>query len=1179
MPGRYVHLHAHSSYSLLDGLARIDDMLTTAKDAGMPALALTDHGTMFGAIEFYGRAKELGVKPIIGCEVYVSDAPLDQKPGPQSKNYHLVLLAENEIGYRNLIRLTTEAHLRGFYRKPRVDHALLEKHSDGLICLSGCASSELAKTILDDNLSGAEELADWHQQIFPGRYFLELQYHELEFQKQINAGVLHLSSKLGLPLVATNDVHYVHARQAHAHEVLLCVQTQTTMSDVKRMRMETQEFYLKSAEQMEALFGTYPGAITNTLEIADRCNLELVFGRPQLPNFESPHGRTSEEHLRALCEEGLAVRYPNPTGEVRDRLDYELSVISSTGFVDYFLLVHDVIHFARQQGIPVGPGRGSAAASIVAYCLFVTNIDPIFHGLSFERFLNPERVTMPDMDLDFADDRRDELIRYVTEKYGRDHVAQIITFGTMGVKAGVRDVGRVLGMTYSDVDRVAKLIPQMCSKVQRAKEEVPELEALYEDDPSMKELLDTVEDLEGVARHASTHAAGVLISRDPLSDHVPLYKVPKNDQITSQYAMGSIEKIGLLKMDFLGLRTLTILERAREFVRRSTGEDVDLDNISIEDPAIYELLGTGETFGVFQVDKGMRSHIKNLRPTEFNHVVALISLYRPGPMQYIELFCNRKNGREPVEYKHPALEEVLKETYGIIVYQEQVMKMLSILAGYSLGEADLVRRAMAKKKADKLAQEKEKFVQQAGERGLSVQLAEELFSDIEPFAGYAFNKAHAAAYALLTCQTAYMKSTYPLQYLCGLMSAEKENAEKVAEAMADCARMGIGILPPDVNGSEVDFTIQDGKIRFGLCAVKNVGAAAVESLIATRRSGGPFSSLEDFCSRLDWSVINKRVLESLIKCGALDSLGIERGRLVNNLDRISAFATDMHRAASSGQTSLFGDVAAVTPMLQLGLSDPASLEQKIAWEEELVGIPITRHPVIDAGDQFRELNALPVTEVSVELDGERMLVGGMIKKLRSFQTKDGRPMATFTLTDLSTSLEAVVFSRSYEEVQAKLIEGAIVIVDAKLDASDGRIRLIASSLYRLEDADSLPTRNGNGKRNGKSNGNSNGQASDPFSGVTGGAETFISGPPKRIRIRVERSRNREQDLARLEEIYSTLQRFQGNDEVELVVRQGVRDVKVPLPNGLSGYCSALASELARLVDAANVWVDGMPVAS
>jgi DNA polymerase-3 subunit alpha len=1156
---------------LLDGLGRIDDLLHAAVDAGMPAIALTDHGTMFGAIEFYGKAKELGIKPIVGCEVYVSDAPLEQRPGPGSKNYHLVLLAENEIGYRNLIKLSTEAHLRGFYRKPRVDHQLLEQHSEGLICLSGCASSELSARILDDNLPAAEELADWYRQVFADRYYLELQYHELDFQPKINQGIVHLSSRLGLPLVATNDVHYVWDRQARTHELLLCIQTQTVMSDPKRMRMETNEFYLKSAEQMQALFGEYPGAISNTLAIAERCNLELVFGRPQLPRYDVPGGQTSEEYLRKLCYEGLERRYPAADTAIRQRLDYELSVILATGFVDYFLLVYDVIHFARSQGIAVGPGRGSAAGSIVAYCLFLTNVDPIKHGLSFERFLNPERVTMPDMDLDFADDRRDEVIRYVTEKYGRERVAQIITFGTIGARAGVRDVGRAMSMSFADTDRVAKLIPFMCSKVSKAKEEVPELQQLYEGDGQIRELLDTVEDLEGVARHASTHAAGVVIARDPLMEHVPLYKVPKNDQVVTQYAMASIEKMGLLKMDFLGLRTLTIIERACAFVKQAHGIDLHPDDVPIDDESVYRLLSTGETFGVFQVDgAGMRKLLRELQPTEFNHIVAVNALYRPGPMEHIPEFVARKKGEKMVTYDHPALEEVLAETYGIVVYQDQVMRLVVNVAGYTMGEADLVRRAMGKKKAEELAKHRTDFIRRAGERGTDAKTAEHLFNIIEPFAGYAFNKAHAAAYALITCQTAYLKANYPREYLAGLLSAEKENAEKVAAALTECRRLGISVLPPDINHSDLDFALEGDGIRFGLCAIKNVGSGAIESILATRQEGGPFTSLEDLCGRFDWSAVNKRVLESLARCGALDSLGIERGRLVANLDRLVSFGQQLHRAAAAGQTSLFGDIQEAAPMLQLAMADAASNEDKLAWEQELLGTYVSPHPLMDAEAKFREAQALLVGEVSSEHDAQRLGVGGMIRSPRSFSTKDGRPMGSFQLADMQTTLEVVVFSRSYEQLQSKITDGAIVVVDGKIDGSDGRLRLLADGVWSPEEAKDRPAPtnngNGNGKKNGNGHTNGNGQSNGSSNG-NGHAvpPPVLAAPSWRLTIEFRRGADRSADINRIEQIYAALQSHSGVDEVEIVLRQGTRLISIPLPNGRMRWCPELEQQLLALI--------------
>lgn len=1155
----FVHLHCHSQYSLLDGLGRIGDLVAATQEAGMPALALTDHGTMFGAIEFYGKAKEAGIKPIVGCEVYVSDHSLDQRPGPDSKTHHLVLLAENETGYRNLIRLTTDAHLRGFYRKPRVDHQLLADHSDGLICLSGCASSELSALILRGDLAGAEEKADWFRQVFGDRYYLEMQYHDLEMQTTINQGVLHLSQKLGLPLVATNDVHYVRERHSHAHEILLCIQTQTTMDDPKRMRLETPQFYLKSPEQMQALFGQWPTALSNTLHIAERCNLELSFGRPQLPRFVTPDGQPSEQYLRQLCEEGVRRRYPLGTAEIRQRLEYELSVILGTGFVDYFLLVYDVIRFAREAGVAVGPGRGSAAGSIVAYCLFLTNIDPIKHGLSFERFLNPERVNMPDMDLDFADDRRDEVIRYVTEKYGRDRVAQIITFGTIGPRAGVRDVGRVLGMSYADIDRVAKLMPPLCSKIAKAKEEVPELQRLYDDDSGLQTLLDTVEDLEGVARHASTHAAGVVISRDPLSEHVPLYKVPKNDQVVTQYAMASVEKIGLLKMDFLGLRTLTVMERARALVEERTGEPFPLDAIPLDHPSIYQLLTTGETFGVFQFDgDGMRRLLRNLQPTTFEHIVAVGALYRPGPIDHIDSFVARHHGHEEVHYAHPALEEVLKETYGIVVYQEQVMRLFSLVAGYSLGEADLVRRAMGKKKAEELAKHQQVFLERAAERGTNREAALNLWNIVEPFAGYAFNKSHAAAYAVITCQTAYLKANYPAEYMAGLLSAEKENADKVTAAMAECRRLGIDILPPDVNKSGLDFTLEGSGIRFGLTAIKHVGTGAIEALLAARDAGGEFSSLEDLCGRVDWGAVNKRVIESLARCGALDGLGVDRARVLESLDRIVSFGTQLQREAMAGQASLFGDVDVPAAVLQLAVAEPASLGDKIAWEEELLGTSVTRHPVADAAPRFREVGAQPVSDVPSDQTNKRASIGGMIRSLRSFQTKDGRPMATMQLTDLQSTLEVVIFSRSYEAVQDKLREGMIVVVDGKLDGADGRVRLLAEDVVPLDEAANQPVRVAGdvvGRRTG--NGSAPQAPSSP--------PEFFVGPPRRLFIEITRGEDRGEDLDRVERLYALLQRYRGHDEVEIVVNQRGRRFGIPLPNKTVRVCDDLTAELRKMV--------------
>lgn len=838
-------------------------------------------------------------------------------------------------------------------------------------------------------------------------------------------------------------------------------------------------------------------------------------------------------------------------------------MISATGFVDYFLLVHDVIAFARRQGIGVGPGRGSAAGSIVAYVLFVTNVDPIAHDLSFERFLNPARVTMPDMDLDFADDRREEVIQYVTQKYGRDRVAQIITFGTMKPRAGVRDVGRCLGLSYADLDRVAKLVPQMCGTVAKAKEDVPELRQLYDSDPAMQRLLDTVQDLEGVARHASTHAAGVVISRDPLDENVPLYKVPKNDQVTTQYPMASIEKIGLLKMDFLGLRTLTILQRAVAFIKENRGMDLELDQIDVQHPSIYELLRSGDTFGVFQVDsEGMRKLLRGLEPSEFAHMVAVGALYRPGPMDGIPRFIERKHGREPVAYVHPALEEVLASTYGIFVYQEQVMKLFNLVAGYSLGEADLVRRAMAKKKASELAKHHSTFLDRAEARGTERGIAQQLWDSVEPFAGYAFPKSHATAYAVITCQTAYLKANYPREYMAAFLSAEKENTDKVAEAMVECRRLGIEIMPPDINHGYLDFTLEDEGVRFALSAVKHVGSGAIESIVATRESGGQFSSLEEFCSRVDWSAVNKRVMESLIRCGALDSLSVERGRMLGSLDRIVNFGAQMHRAASLGQGSLFGESEQPAALLQLAISDPASLEDKLAWELELLGIYVSPHPVGQAEAIFRELGILLPDAVGAEHHGQKVRVGGMIQGVRSFSTKAGKPMGTFELTDSRSKLEVLAFSRNYEQLRSRMVENSLMVVEGKFDAQEGRVRLIAEALLTTEEASENPLRS-----------SPNGQgaiATERHSPSNVGADTPPSGPGWRLTIEIERSLDRKQDVTRIVQLYAALQRYRGHDEVEILVRQGTRTEAVPLPNPKVLMCDQLKTELGTLL-AGGTW--------
>ncbi|MGH2449641.1 MAG: DNA polymerase III subunit alpha [Chloroflexota bacterium] len=1159
MPPSFAHLHTHSNFSLLDGLGRIPDLVQAAKDAGMSALALTDHGTMHGAVELVSEAQKAGIKPIVGCEVYLADRPLDEKAGPGARNFHLTLLAENEAGYRNLVRLTTEAHLRGFYRKPRVDHRLLRDLSDGIICLSGCASGELAAIIQSGDLTAAEERADWYGQTFPGRYFLEMQDHGLDIQRRINEGVVHLHRKLGLPLVATNDVHYVEARQAHTHEILLCVQTQTTLDDPKRMRLESNEFFLKSPEQMAALFADFPEAISNTAGVAERCNFQIKFGRPQVPQFKTPNGQDSESYLRTLCEDGLARRYGSEKpSHARVRLDYELSVISRTGFVDYLLLCHDVVQFARRAGIAVGPGRGSAAGSLVCYVLHITGADPLKHGLSFERFLNPERVTMPDMDLDFADDRRDEVFRYVSERYGHDHVAQIITFGTFGARSGIRDVGRVMGLSYSDTDRVAKLIPAPNGTIALARETVTEFRDLYESDSAIKQLVDTAEDLEGVARHASTHAAGVVISKEPLAEHVPLYKVPKNDQVTTQYSMGALEKIGLLKMDFLGLRTLTILQRACDFVRASRGIDLDINRIDVEDESIYRLLSSGETFGVFQFDgEKMRDLLRSLKPDRFEHVMAVSAMYRPGPMENIPQFVERHHGRQEVVYIHPSMKEVLEESHGIFVYQEQVMSLFNRIAGYSLGEADLVRRAMAKKHPAELAKHRDAFLDRAEERGTDRQTGIEMWNIVEPFAGYAFNKSHTVAYGLITCMTAYLKANYPVEFMAGILSAERDNADKISLATRECRRLGIAVHRPDVNHSQLDFALESDGVRFGLGAIKHVGTGAAESVIEERLRGGPFSSIEDFCARVDWSAVNKRLLESLAQCGALDSLGVERGRLVKNLDRLHAFGVRMHRAAALGQESLFGDVGQPEADLYLDASPVASPSELVAWERELLGIALSPGPGEQYTDEFRAVGAVSSESALAADSGTRLRVGGVVRDVRPFSSKAGKSMGDFQLVEAAGSLSVRVFNRAFEKCGDVLVAGRPVVVDGRIESRDGGVRLLADAVYSLGDAPDQPA---------QPNGTFGRVEQKPV------PRPDPLGPSRRVRIQVTRSDDRKADLERLEQLYAVLQEFSGQDEVELLIRNGERIGTLSLPNPCTRFCDSLERRIREIWSGAQAEV-------
>src|SRR2546426_2057463 len=914
MPAEFVHCHLHTEYSLLDGESRIASLMQRAAALGMPAVALTDHGALYGAIEFYEQARAHGLTPIIGIEAYVAPRRMaDKDPKLDASAFHLVLLAENAEGYRNLLALTTAAHLDGFYYKPRIDRELLGRHARGLIGLSGCLQGEVPRALLRGDPKAAREIAAAYRDLLgAGNFFLEVQDHGLPDQRTVAQAIVPIARDLALPIVATNDVHYVTRDEADAQDVLMCIQMGLELDRKDKPRMgETPEFYLKDAAEMTARFRDLPEALRNSVAIAERCRLEIETGGLKLPLFPVPEGETPDSHLRALCEAGLRRLYGEVTQALRERLDYELGVITQMGYAAYFLIVQDFVNFARRRGI-LTTVRGSAAGSLVLYACGVTDVDPLVYRLPFDRFLNLERYTMPYIDVDFMDSRRDEVIAYVMDKYGADRVAQIITFGTMGARQAVRDVGRVMGLPYGDVDRIAKLIPFNATLDDAVRSE-PELQRVAEDSPQIHRVLDLAHKLEGVARHASTHAAGVIISRDPLIEHVPLQKATKGDLVMTQYDMIAVEKIGLLKMDFLGLANLTILDTAMKIIERTRGHRVDLKRIPLDDSKTYDLLAAGETVGIFQLEgAGMTRYLKDLRPSNIQDIMAMVALFRPGPMANIPTYIRRKHGQEPIAYPHPALEPVLRETYGVMVYQEDVMAVAQAVAGFSPAEADVLRYAIGKKIRDKLQQQRAKFMAGCVEQGVSGHVAEQIFEQFEPFARYGFNRAHAACYGLIAYYTAYLKANYPAEYMAAVLSSEAGDTDKVAAAVAESVRMSIRVLPPDVNESYVDFTVVGEAIRFGLAAVKNVGLGAVDAILQARKESGAFTSLADLVERVDPRAVNRRVLESLIKAGAMDSLGMPPAQLLHLLDEAMEAGQRVQRARASGQTGLF-DVAGETP--------------------------------------------------------------------------------------------------------------------------------------------------------------------------------------------------------------------------------------------------------------------------
>jgi DNA polymerase-3 subunit alpha len=1093
-PNDFTHLHVHSEFSLLDGLARIGDLVDEAERLGFDSLALTDHGAMYGAIAFYQAARARGIKPIIGVETYVARRSMRDKEGKaDAQPFHLVLLATDLAGYRNLCQLLTDAHLEGYYYKPRIDRELLARHAGGLVGLSACLGGEIPKALEADDWDLARGLAGEYSEIFGrGRFFLELQDHGLSEQARLNPMLLRLAGETGLPLVVTNDPHYVHKSQAEAHDVLLCVGTGSNLDTPNRLKFETPEFYLKSAAEMATIFPDQPEAYRNSRRITEMVDLVLPLGHLRIPHFPVPDGETVESWLRAECQRGLTRRYGTVTSELQARLDYELRVITSMGYAGYFLIVADFVRFAREQGIQT-TCRGSAPGSIVTYTLGITPVDPIHYQLPFERFLNPDRVTMPDIDVDFEDGRRDEVINYVTRKYGADHVAQIITFGTMLARAAIRDVGRVLGQPYGDVDRIAKAVPnQLGIRLEEALEISPQLRQMYDGDPSVRRTIDFARQLEGVARNASTHAAGVVISREPLTELMPLQLATNSDATMTQYEMHAIEALGLLKFDFLGLSNLTILRAAVDLIRAHRGVEIDLEQIPLDDVRTFELLSSGETTGVFQLESaGMRRYVRELRPTSVYDLAAMVALYRPGPMDNIPAYIRRKHGQEPVTYLHPFLEPFLERTYGIFVYQEDIMAAAVALGGFSGPEADTLGFAIRKKKASVLRSMQDRFVAQAAKRGVSPQTIDAVFRAFEPFERYGFNKAHATTYGLVAYQTAYLKANYTVEYMTSVLTASRDKEEKVAAAVAECRRLGIAVLPPDVHASHLEFVVEGEAIRFGLLAVKNVGQGAVESMIATREKDGPFRSLADFCGRVDLRLVNKRVIESLIKVGALDALG-HPAQLLAVLDEVLATAQVEQRERASGQISLF-DMAAEPAMLEAPLPSVSEVpvRERLQWERELLGLYLSDHPLGEVAERLGRLVTAYSGELKDEsLDGQRIVAGGVVTGLRTVVTKARSTMAIATLEDLQGSIEVVIFPRLYEQTAPTWREGAILLVAGQVDHRGDEVSLLADLVRDFDTvaaggeeafaAEAAAAEKGRARRrsgNGNGNGRGGGQAS------------------------------------------------------------------------------------------------------
>src|SRR6056297_3530493 len=1053
----FTHLHVHSHYSLLDGLPKIDELIKDVKEKGMDSVALTDHGVMYGAVEFFKKAKAAGVKPIIGCEVYLAYEGMDQKrPNVDNKRYHLVLLAKNRKGYQNLVKLVSKAHLEGFYYKPRIDEDLLKEHSEGLIGLTACIQGKIPQLIIANKKEQAKETIKKYKNIFAdGDFYLEIQDHpEIKEQKKVNKRLKKYAKEFDLPLVATCDVHYLKKEDAEAQDILMRINTGTTAKDSERLSMKESDFSLRPPKEMEE-------AIKNTPEAIEKCEFEFDLGDLQLPKFKVPNGKSAEDYLKDLTYKGAKERYGKITEEIDERLTRELNLINDNGFSTYFLIVQDFINWAKDNDIVVGPGRGSAAGSLVSYCLNITTVDPLKYNLIFERFMNGERISPPDIDIDFTDKRRDEVIEYVAQKYGEDKVAQIITFGTMAARGSIRDVGRALGYSYNYCDKIAKMIP-FGNDLKETLKKISEFKKIYENEEKAKILIDYALKLEGCARHASTHACGIVISPTPLNNIIPTQNPSQNeDHIITQYEMHAVEDLGLLKMDFLGLKNLTIIEETINKIEENIGDKIKIEDIPLEDQKTFELFQKANTTGVFQLEsQGMKSYLKQLKPTKFEDIIAMVALYRPGPMELIPKYIRRKHGKEEVDYIHPQLKPILKSTYGILVYQEQVMKIAQELAGFSLGEADVLRKAIGKKIRKLLMDQKEKFINGMINNNIDKDIALQIWNWIEPFAEYSFNRSHAASYGTIAYQTAYLKAHYPVEFMAALLASKKNDVDKIAKLIKECKSMDIEILPPEINESFRDFTVvkgdKDKKIRFGLTAIKNVGKSAVESIIKARKKEGKFKNIEDFVAKMDTGHLNKKTMESLIKAGTFDKFA-ERNKLLFNLEKLLEWAREKEKMNNEGQKGLFDGLSEEKQKgihkLKLENAEEATRKEKLNWEKELLGLFISSHP-LNSFEGFLKKKALPISKIikGEKFTEEYVRVGGLIASTKKITTKKGRPMMFLNLEDLEDTIEVVVFPSVYKQNSSKLEENKVVLISGKTQKRNGGSKIICEKIDEIKEA-------------------------------------------------------------------------------------------------------------------------------